>query len=409
MKYINNHRKIYINDHNIPIAVKKPLTKEQMEKLDVAFGIGEILRIKEYENFKDFVDYNDTRYINLTRFISNKSNTINIPLYNEIKPMLKKQFDSDEYGFWYCNMNEIIKNSIPERFENLDVNLSYFFDNIAIDFKTHSASRFDKTIRRGGMYYSTINKIDFKYPIFVFNAEEMDKNKEYNTNFLSSFYAEFVNDSLCFLIHELKHAFNEHTASNLLRYKKISLYDRLKLIKYEEYSAEMEAIFNLINKKKAVENYINFPSSLRYKNILNYVDTHKNYYENLPEFINFVKQEVEEKFLKTFSDTYNEEYYLKDVALQIAQFPNNFANKSDENVYKTLKKSSLTFEIFNPKTRKTELVDLSSYFKDEELSSKEKYVLDKQFREAKNLTKDLKKITNISNKTLKYLECELIR
>ena len=41
-------------------------------------------------------------------------------------------------------------------------------------------------------------------------------------------------------------------------------------------------------------------------------------------------EEIHNSFLDVNqTDIEYEEYYLKDVALQTAQFPNNFANKSD--------------------------------------------------------------------------------
>ena len=63
----------------------------------------------------------------------------------------------------------------------------------------------------------------------------------------------------------------------------------------------------------------------------------------------------------------------------------------------------LSFEILNPKTRKIELVDLSSFFEDKEISSYEKYVMNKDFRKRKKVVRYLRRESNISNKTLKII------
>ena len=409
MKYINDSRKVYINDYNIPVAVKTTLTPKQKEKLDSVFGIGEILEPEQYNQFKDFVDYKSTRYLNLTQFMSDNPNVINIPSFDETLSIVRHKFNDPNYSFYFYDANELVKNSIPKRFENLGLNISYIFDYININFEYHCLEYLDKEDKIAGHYYPTANKIDFKFPIFLFDEKEKKKNEACNTNFLSSLYSQFIDDSLRHLTHELKHAYNRHNMVKLLRYKKISPYDYLKLCKYSEYSAEMEAVFNFINKKEMVK-YIDFPvSPLRYGNLVNYAKTYEIYYDNLPEFINFVKREVEKRFLKTLNTIYTDDYYLKNTTTNITQFPNHFADKSDDKIYETLKKNSLSFEIFNPHTRQIELVDLSSYFKDKEITSKEKYILDKQFRKAKRIIKSLKKENKVSNKTLKILDEKLIR
>ena len=409
MKYENNSRKVYLNNHNIPIVVKNSLTQVQKEKLDAVFGIGEILSSNEYKKFKDFIDFKNTRFLNLKQTVTEDFNTINIPSYEGVKERLYQQFDRDKYEFWFCDMNEVVKQSVPMRFKNLGLNISYFFDVFEIEFTNHSYKSLSPDLRIIGSYYSDKNKVDFLFPVFVFDKNEMRKNEKYNENFLRSFYIGFAFDSSYTLIHELKHAFNNHNMINVLKNKKISPYDRLRLYKYDEYSAEMEHVFYYIKQKEMLKNYIDIPSNFKYENVLRYVETHPDYFENMSEFVQFVKHEVEEKLLKANADIYNDDYYLKFVITQMNQYPNFFSNKSDEGVYDTLKKSSLSFEIFNPKTRETELVDLSSYFKDQDISAKEKYLLDKNFRKDKKMANILKKESKISNKTLKILKEELIR
>ncbi len=394
MKYINSARNVCINDYNILVATKGPLTSLQKEKLDSVFGTAEILSFNNYVEFKDFVDYKNTRFLNLKKIEDNIENTINIPSPGEVKEILFKQFDKSKYSFTCFNMYENIKNSIPDRFKKLGLNISYFFKIFEAD--ANKSCRPLSGTDKGGLFYWNKNKVEVAFPVLIFDK----KIKEYDTNLLSSLYF----DSSYILIHELKHAFNHHNFINTLKHKKISPYDYLRFFKYDEYSAEMEKIFYYINTREMNKKGL---SIFKYKRFEKYVDSHPNYFENLPEFVNFVKHDLEETFFKFNSHVYTEDYYLENVAEFIRTFPNYFSNKSDDGVYEALKKNSLSFEIFNPKKGKVEVVDLSSYFKDEDLSSKEKYILDKLFRKVKNAVRELKKETSISNKTLKILANEL--
>ena len=205
----------------------------------------------------------------------------------------------------------------------------------------------------------------------------------------------------------MKHALNAYNFIKVSKEKNISPYDYLRLKMYDECSAEMEAIFSFINNREMVKKYIPIPIEYieYYPNIVNYIKTHENYYNNLPEFVKIVKKDLEEIFLPL----YKKEYYLELTTDRIGQFPNEFSNKSDSDSYNIIKKEMLTFEIFNPNTRKDELIDLSSYFDDYEISSKDKYIITKKYRKAKNLKRELENTTKLSNKTLKILNNELSR
>lgn len=411
MKYENDNRKIYINKHNIPVATIKPLNQEQKAKIDEIFGVGEILSIRQYENFKDFIDYSDTRFLNLSQIVSDDLNTMSFPSDEKTLSIFKSQFDYNKYDFYFSRIDDMVKYSIPERFKKLGVNISYIFDYEKVNFKNHSIEK-TKKIDNSGNYYGAINAIDFTVPVFVFDRKEKAENEEHNSNFIRSAYTYFSNNSMSFLVHELKHAFNRYTLVNTLKYKKISPEDYLKIEKYEEYSAEIEAIFYFVNMKKLLEKNVSnytYHTPFRLTNIENYLKVNENYYDNLGDFIKFVKKEVKENYLEKFSTKYNDDYYLQNVTVQISQFPNHFANKTDDGVYETLKRSLLSFEILNPYTEKRELVDLSSYFEDNEISSKEKYLLNKKFRSSKNMVRVLRNKTKISNKTLKILNNELTR
>ena len=189
----------------------------------------------------------------------------------------------------------------------------------------------------------------------------------------------------------------------MLKDKKISPSDALKLYKYDEYSAEMEAIFFDINQREFLEKNIDFLIWLKHQDVVNYVDTHKYYTDNLAEFVSVVKNSVKNNFLNLSPDFYDDYYSLKRIRYDIHYFPNHFANKSDDGIYEKIKKEMLSFEILNPKTRKIELVDLSSFFEDNEISSYEKYVMNKDFRKRKKVVRYLRRESNISNKTMKII------
>ena len=131
---------------------------------------------------------------------------------------------------------------------------------------------------------------------------------------------------------------------------------------------------------------------------------HNNYYDNIGEFINIVIKDVKEKFLSVHPQTTKENYCVDNAIGDILQNPKSFSKTSDDGVYNELKSYFMSFEVLNPTTKEHQIVDLSRYFKDEEISSKERYLLNKTYRAKQEIEREIKRNSDVSNTTLKILE-----
>ena len=115
-----------------------------------------------------------------------------------------------------------------------------------------------------------------------------------------------------------------------------------------------------------------------------------------------VIDDLRNNFLNT--PLYQGDYYLELLANYQIFGKNITKAKSDDGVYEDLKRKMLSFEVYNPDTKETEVMDLSRYFEEPTVSSKEQYVITKQYRAMCDRKKMLEKKHIVSNRVLKTID-----
>ena len=385
MKYENEKRKVYVNDYNLAIATLKLLTKEQKKEVDKASNVATLL-----EGKRSYIDFSNTLFLNLKQYNSNLPNTVQIPEIDQVKMLVAGRVDTSKYDFIFKNIKPLIDKMLPKRFSNLGIEITSSIDLYEINLSNKKLTPLNKNTSMGN-FNPVKRKINFKYPVFIFERENLTAE---NNDILQIFYIQYLMDCFGNLVHEAKHALNNYNLIETLKDKKVSAFDYLKILKLNEYSAEIEKVFFLANV---------MPSAIDYENVKGYIKNN-NYYDNIGEFINIVIKDVKEKFLSVHPQTTKENYCVDNAISDILQNPKSFSKTSDDGVYNELKSYFMSFEVLNPTTKEHQIVDLSRYFKDEEISSKERYLLNKTYRAKQEIEREIKRNSDVSNTTLKILE-----
>lgn len=385
MKYENEKRKVYVNDYNLAVATLKLLTKEQKEEVDKVSNVATL-----FEDKKSYIDFSNTLFLNLKRYNTNLPNTVQIPEIDQVKMLVAGRVDTSKYDFIFKNIKPLMDKMFPKRLSSLGIEIAPSIDLCDINFSNRAITHFDKNVSMGD-FDAVKRKINFKYPVFIFERENLTAE---NNDILQTSYIQYLMNSFGNLIHEAKHALNNYNLIEVLKDKKVSVFDYLKILKLNEYSAEIEKVFFLANV---------MPSAIDYENVKGYIKNN-NYYDNIGEFINIVIKDVKEKFLSVHPQTTKENYCVDNVIGDILQNPKSFSKTSDDGVYNELKSQFMSFEVVNPTTKEHQIVDLSRYFKDEEISSKERYLLNKTYRAKQEIEREIKRNSDVSNTTLKILE-----
>lgn len=385
MKYENEKRKVCVNDYNLAIATLKLLTKEQKEEVDKVSNVATLL-----EGKRSYIDVSNTLFLNLKQYNSNLPNTVQIPEIDQVKMLVAGRVDTSKYDFILKNIKPLMDKMFPKRFSNLGIEITSTIDLYEINLSNKKLTPLNKNAFMGN-FNPVKRKINFKYPVFIFERKEInDKNKDV----LQTSYIQYLMDCFGNLVHEAKHALNNYNLIETLKDKKVSVFDYLKILKLNEYSAEIEKVFFLVNV---------MPSAIDYENVKGYIKNN-NYYDNIGEFINIVIKDVKEKFLSVHPQTTKENYCVDNAIGDILQNPKSFSKTSDDGAYNELKSQFMSFEVVNPTTKEHQIVDLSRYFKDEEISSKERYLLNKTYRAKQEIEREIKRNSDVSNTTLKILE-----
>lgn len=385
MKYENEKRKVYVNDYNLAVATLKLLTKKQKEEVDKVSNVATLL-----EGKRRYIDFSNTLFLNLKQYNSNLPNTVQIPEIDQIKTLVAKSVDTSKYDFIFKNIKPLIDKMFPKRLSNLGCEITSSIDLYEINLSNKKLTPLNKNTSMGN-FNPVKRKINFKYPVFIFERKEInDKNKDV----LQTSYIQCLMDCFGNLVHEAKHALNNYNLIETLKDKKVSVFDYLKISKLNEYSAEIEKVFFLANV---------MPSAIDYENVKGYIKNN-NYYDNIGEFINIVIKDVKKNFLSAHPQTTKENYCVDNAIGDILQNPKSFSKTSDDWVYNELKSQFMSFEVVNPATKEHQIVDLSRYFKDEEISSKEMYLLNKTYRAKQEVEREIKRNSDVSNTTLKILE-----
>lgn len=385
MKYENEKRKVYVNDYNLAVATLKLLTKEQKEEVDKVSNVATL-----FEDKKSYIDFSNTLFLNLKQYNSNLPNTVQIPEIDQVKMLVAGRVDTSKYDFIFKNIKPLIDKMLPKRFSNLGIEITSSIDLYEINLSNKKLTPLNKNTSMGN-FNPVKRKINFKYPVFIFERKNLTAK---NNDILQTSYIQYLMNSFGNLIHEVKHALNNYNLIDVLKDKKVSVFDYLKILKLNEYSAEIEKVFFLANV---------MPSAIDYENVKGYIKNN-NYYDNIGEFINIVIKDVKEKFLSVHPQTTKENYCVDNAIGDILQNPKSFSKTSDDGVYDELKSRFMSFEVVNPATKEHQIVDLSRYFKDEEISSKERYLLNKTYRAKQEIECEIKRNSDVSNTTLKILE-----
>ncbi len=385
MKYENEKKKVCVNDYNLAIATLKLLTKEQKEEVDKVSNVATLL-----EGKRRYIDVSNTLFLNLKQHNSNLPNTVQIPEIDQVKMLVAGRVDTSKYDFIFKNIKPLIDKMLPKRFSNLGIEITSSIDLYEINLSNKKLTPLNKNTSMGN-FNPVKRKINFKYPVFIFERKNLTAK---NNDILQTSYIQYLMNSFGNLIHEVKHALNNYNLIDVLKDKKVSVFDYLKILKLNEYSAEIEKVFFLVNV---------MPSAIDYENVKWYIKNN-NYYDNIGEFINIVIKDVKEKFLSVHPQTTKENYCVDNAIGDILQNPKSFSKTSDDGVYDELKSQFMSFEVVNPATKEHQIVDLSRYFKDEEISSKERYLLNKTYRAKQEIEREIKRNSDVSNTTLKILE-----
>ena len=385
MKYENEKRKVYVNDYNLAVATLKLLTKEQKEEVDKVSNVATL-----FEDKKSYIDFSNTLFLNLKQYNSNLPNTVQIPEIDQVKMLVAGRVDTSKYDFIFKNIKPLIDKMFPKRFSNLGIKITPSIDLYEINLSNKKLTPLNKNTSMGN-FNPVKRKINFKYPVFIFERKNLTAK---NNDILQTSYIQYLMNSFGNLIHEAKHALNNYNLIETLKDKKVSVFDYLKISKLNEYSAEIEKVFFLANV---------MPSAIDYENVKGYIKNN-NYYDNIGEFINIVIKDVKEKFLSVHPQTTKENYCVDNAIGDILQNPKSFSKTSDDGVYNELKSYFMSFEVLNPTTKEHQIMDLSRYFKDEEISSKERYLLNKAYKVGREMEREGKQNSDISNTTLKILE-----
>lgn len=385
MKYENEKRKVCVNDYNLAVATLKLLTKEQKEEVDKVSNVATLL-----EGKRSYIDFSNTLFLNLKQYNSNLPNTVQIPEIDQVKMLVAGRVDTSKYDFIFKNIKPLIDKMLPKRFSNLGIEITSSIDLYEINLSNKKLTPLNKNTSMGN-FNPVKRKINFKYPVFIFERKNLTAK---NNDILQTSYIQYLMNSFGNLIHEVKHALNNYNLIDVLKDKKVSVFDYLKILKLNEYSAEIEKVFFLANV---------MPSAINYENVKGYIKNN-NYYDNIGEFINIVIKDVKEKFLSVHPQTTKENYCVDNAIGDILQNPKSFSKTSDDGVYDELKSRFMSFEVVNPATKEHQIVDLSRYFKDEEISSKERYLLNKTYRAKQEIEREIKRNSDVSNTTLKILE-----
>ena len=385
MKYENEKRKVCVNDYNLAIATLKLLTKEQKKEVDKVSNVATLL-----EGKRSYIDFSNTLFLNLKQYNSNLPNTVQIPEIDQVKMLVAGRVDTSKYDFIFKNIKPLIDKMLPKRFSNLGIEITSSIDLYEINLSNKKLTPLNKNTSMGN-FNPVKRKINFKYPVFIFERKNLTAK---NNDILQTSYIQYLMNSFGNLIHEAKHALNNYNLIDVLKDKKVSVFDYLKILKLNEYSAEIEKVFFLANV---------MPSAIDYENVKGYIKNN-NYYDNIGEFINIVIKDVKEKFLSVHPQTTKENYCVDNAIGDILQNPKSFSKTSDDGVYNELKSYFMSFEVLNPTTKGHQIVDLSRYFKDEEISSKERYLLNKTYKAKQEIEREIKRNSDVSNTTLKILE-----
>ena len=408
MKYVNDREHIYVNDKGVAIATIKKLSREQEEEFDKSYtwfmpskGVKVDLVKTSVLNFKD--------YFPTKKQEEEKSDEKNIRNYivdgvrKELNDYDSEIFTLDNFSFFEY---------IPERYRKLDIDIQFlitpyhfWYGEKGVWYGMDKNSLLGGKLSINGFYCNLYKKVDIRFPAFVY-PKDIAKKYENNEKFKESLYMAYYNELLTLkgaFIHELKHALNAYIIAEAMETKNISVFDLFKLSKYQEFSAEVEDVFFMVNNYYSKKKIFPHRFIVEFENIVKYVKGHGNIYNRLDEFMPIVIDDVKKWYLT--AEVYQEKYFELNQVKDYLVFPaHQTKTKSDDGVYEDLRRKMLSFDVYNPDTKETKTMDLSQYFENMTVTPKERYGLLKYYRRMRDFAKALQKKHLVSNRILKTVE-----
>ena len=424
MKYVNDKENIYVNNYGVAIATVKPLNEEQQKAFDKSVSFFEPLQ-KYNGDDSNIVDKEKTKTINSTAYFPKPKsisdfgfeNRVHVkddtPWYllasmnpvdlhfeemNAIKEYVMENYKIPKGYSLYCDTLDYFNKDIPDRFKAFRTELYVEFDplKLSLDKDTRKLTVEDYHVRLRGECYHLINAIRLVVPVLM-----QPDSWHYNLDLLQE--KDRILQNLYFhqkgvFIHELKHGLNHYNLANVMKDKKISIKDLFKLQKIEELSAETEDAFFMLEQKVRYGKSDIFRGP--YKHIEEYAEKNPNYFEKLDEFAPMIFEALE----KTFVPLYDEGYNIRMLNPFKTFFENVTEDETDEGVYEYLRREKLSFGVYNSKTGKSEIVDLSRYLKDTTIEPKELEEVKKFYKKLDETRTALKKKNLVSNEVRRAID-----
>lgn len=407
MQLIDSKNNIYINENAYCFVAYDKLSEEEVVSLDNENSLDGIFQ-------HVVIDVEKTLMLHL-----------NPPVFNKVsfeKPEdMTSKFISDAKSI-YGDKVSVLTNDIDfsqyilPRFRNLSVKVEKSLDffkvyktkeGIELKLKRPAIQAFFNSFIRG-FFDTYTNTIKIAYPIFFIDAFSKS-NKNRLDNLLDKFFNEFCNEIYLIIftfIHELKHAFDENILLEVLRDKKISIEDFLKLEMYSEKSAEIQSILYRVAEYEKSGRKKDYFSSF----IENYGDN----YKDVRHFIvNDGYWKDKENFFKAVYSSFLNNYgtdsfkYILDNAkdfVSVCPLENVVPKTLDNSVYLELKKKKLSFDIYNPETKQWELQDWSDMFEEPVVNKRMLSKFTKFLEKEKVRNKEVQTNSSISDDVIKKVK-----
>ena len=231
--------------------------------------------------------------------------------------------------------------------------------------------------------------------------EQLEKIEYKTKDSVKKSYSNFVKQSYYHLLHELKHAENDFIAKKIIQSNGVSYENLVDLCAYDKISAEFQSLFY------RVADYLkgDYDASCvpLVERLFKHIKTYDNYFYHLKEVFNFIFDDhyrnlIENVYTLSYFETHSFDY-IKDFACK-ENFKKSYADKDS---FEKIKCGFFDFEIYNPETKKMELVNCANYFQSMNFPKtsilKVKKFLNKEIKKQKKLRKQ----ENISNELVKRI------
>ncbi|MBR1544964.1 MAG: hypothetical protein IJ638_03410, partial [Alphaproteobacteria bacterium] len=211
-----------------------------------------------------------------------------------------------------------------------------------------------------GFFNIIENKILLYYPVLLHEKNTKDFIETEQMSALA--YTRIVQDETFYsLLHELRHAYNSQLIQKFSENKGISYTDLFEFAFFDEFSAEFSSMCARINNHYLYGYNFLFEGNSLCKNINKILCNNNNNKDEIFQKIktylyNYIKNGQK-------NQNYDTLYFLQTVKtyMNILQSKNLAKNQISEENFNSLKSKMLTFDLYNPQTKKLDSIDFSKY------------------------------------------------